>query len=446
MALDLVARMKLDDKEFKASLASSRTQADVFGERLGEMLKVKTKAVTEVVGAINSIGAVFSAVTGWIGLAVGAAVALGAAFNSAAEKTKQLRQEAEEASKRSREASQSASEFLDAQARDRAGGFLNGLDSKAVGDLKQISDLVQKIAEAQSALKSGSVEYYKNQSDLNKLMRERQRIESESKVREIVEENKRIREAELFGQRMEMDLMKEQGRLREAAMIDEDLAHQERLRRIKELAKGDYEYYESLAELAEDQHRAALDRIEREEAKRKQAADEEKRRQEEAAARERQRLEDLKFSFALDEQSLDAENARLAGDEKRAKLLELEIDHKRRLREIEQSEGATSAEKQRLAEKENRNFRQRLAAAERESITRAGAGGVRSDPRTVGPGLVFDNRTLERALGNTQSQDRKREKREEDQKKAIEEVRDIMRRMNGGGVLLDGAARALGVN
>jgi hypothetical protein len=151
--------------------------------------------------------------------------------------------------------------------------------------------------------------------------------------------------------RAQIDLLREEGQIREAERLAEVERHEQRQREIAELAAAGAANAEQLMAMEDQLHQRRLANIDAEAQKRAQAEAErvaaEQRRieaEELRAARERNRLE-------LEEKSLDIAILRAKGLDDEARKAEIRLDAERRLRELELDPSRTEAEKARMERK-----------------------------------------------------------------------------------------------
>ncbi len=434
MAFDFGFILGADDSQFNAALARAESSGAQFASRVGAILKAKTKGFADLASGIarsvaiaGAIPAAFFAAAKALdavrqahlkvtlqaldhaeavagirdrvhALSLAVQQAGGAAGDPIGERFEAVRRQIDEATRALERQRRTLESGIQART-----GVLTGIAAD-IGEFGILGTIVENMAGDGERFARSVVEAQEAARGLAQLNELRGTLQ-------LLEEVERGRQVSRFVAESEIELLRLSGRELDANILKEGEAHEARRRRLTEIAGDNEALFRRLEELENRRTSKAIENLQKEAAERE-------RLEREREQREKQRLEDLALENDLFEERFEAERRRLSGDEKGADALERELEHRRRIRDIERREGLDDARRKRLIELENRNFALRGAAATRPEAPRF---------LTVEGGFAFAARERAQGLGLQAADERRRVAANvEKTTRAIEEIRRML--------------------
>ena len=431
MGWDLKFMLGADPSEFKHALHESEGSVNKFSGNLGAMLREQTHGIHQLGRAISVTMHTMEGVFTGFGLfaLVGEGIHL-------IQEWRQHAEEAAEAARKELERRREVMELVDKFREPIEQNSLAHREHELEKDFlekrsklaKETLAIEKQIAEQRSIAqptKIGDEPFFpwnsvtpadrqEAEKAVERLLEEEGKIFA--KVKELEQANRervRILEEEVAKKRELMDLTLDQadavarGEKREADLIGEQIAHAKQLEEIKRLAESmTNEQWAKLEEKEDKRHADRLKQIDAEEKARlsaihKQEEEEARRAREEAVRdaerveRERRMQEDRAFRNASDEDSMELERLKLERQDKAARLLEAELQHKRRVHDIETREGIDDSKRIALLKKEAELDALRMATAGAEDRKH------KNDAHVLGIGFGGDRLLRQQVLGSS---------------------------------------------
>lgn len=419
MALDFLGVMiGADDTQYRETLARAQNAGTQFAGRLSQMIRSQTVGFAKLGLAIMGIGTLFgmvsSVVTGIVDLSNSMATAHDRAIIAAeshAEKIRDLRESYESVGRSIADFGGTGKGALISRFEE-----LERVIDKTASSLRKIKAEASVAATAGSSwfgsflrdLQSRPLETFFTPSAVGReswqaLSREIDKVyaaergllelEKERDALKIALELARSKEIQAFALQNELDLLRIRGDLMGEQVLLEGQLTTERRRRLEEIAGDDRALLEDLLRMENERHRANMRRIEEEDQARRRA-------DAEREEREQRRADNLRFEADMIEEQYELERRRLLNDKEGADTLEKELEHKRKLRDINEREGIDDLQRRRLIELENRNYALRLEALGLESRKKTHAAFNTFDAR-----LAFAGREARQAIGQVRQKD-----------------------------------------
>lgn len=420
MSFDVGFILGLDDRQFKQALDASESTASKTLGKVGLFLKAQTegferfqRGINNVVGTVASLATgfgLFAAVSG----AVSAVEGWYATIREHTEAEARARREISESVERTGNAlrEQSSSSFSrqiggvteQANAARAALGIQRNQDNATLGGMVSRGELTM---EAWDRIIASYIPKFEEIDALEKSLIDKIKIEAALRdaISGLTQEQ---RAAQAAGDQEQAD--------RIGALIDYNtqLGVIEKAREtlgdaeVERRKRAEAEIYEQ-----------RLARIDAEAQVRRNAFAEEEKNRKAADQREQKAKEEATFRAALDEDAMEVEKLRLEGKERESKILAEQLDHRRKIHEIETREGLSDADRVRLTDKENDLEKLRLKALDAEKS------GDRQS-RTLGIGFGGDARLAMQVLGSGNSLATVQKQLAERSAKAAEESKNIL--------------------
>lgn len=409
MGFDLTFLLGLDDSDFRRRMQDSEAQVSRTAGRVGGAIQAQTAGIRGLAGALSSVAGIATGIIApfaLIGAAIGGIVAIGVRWQN---QQRQIFEDAKKELELRREAMRQFDQMV-AKRQSQLAGRDSPLDAEIDSIRREFEQARAAFADANKnafeKVEDGSIGgSVKNQEAYERYLRgleEIERIEEGAiararnkanidsaaqtaalhRARELQE-----REDALAERSAEIAAQTAAGNVAQAAWLTELQRHEDQIRKIDEIQSRDLERATRLRELEEQTHTQRMAQIEQEEAKRKELAEQQAKREQEQAQRDADRLNQLRFSNELFAEQQELERLRLTDQKEAAEAMELELEHRRNIQEIQRREGIEEAERSRLQRNEEELFalrKQRLAnpataAAATPSLNPIGFGGGFAD-------------------------------------------------------------------